>query len=220
MVTPPSAGLLSTLLCLILTTPALANPGEGGVPSWFELPPPDQSDWSDKRVRKYADVDAHDLGEPQAVIRVPSLSVAAPVYPDSRSMSLEAGAAWVTGTASPGSDGNIAIAGHRDSFFRRLEGIPIGTQIHLTTPEGQQTFAVSSVKIVDVLDISPLDPSDAPILTLITCHPFRYQGFAPDRYIIQAVLIDRKETPESRPGQIDSVSVTGQTTQNEHRTAL
>ena len=217
---PNPVRLVSTLLYLILAAPALANPGEGNVPSWFELPPPDQSDWSDKRIRKYADLDAHDLGEPQAVIRVPSLSVAAPVYPDSRWMSLEAGAAWVTGTASPGTDGNIAIAGHRDSFFRRLEGIPIGTQIHLTTPEGQQTFAVSSIKIVDVLDISPLDPSDAPILTLITCHPFRYQGFAPDRYIIQAVLVDTKETTESRPGQIDSVSATGQTTQNGHRTAL
>ena len=184
-----SGPLISTLLCLLL-----ADPVETGVSNWFALPAPDQSDWSNKRIRKYADLSNHDLGEPQAVIRVPSLSVAAPIYPDSQAMALEAGAAWVTGTARPGGAGNVAIAGHRDSFFRPLEGIPIGTQIQLTTPQGEQTYAVSSVRIVDALDISPLDPSDAPMLTLITCHPFRYQGYAPDRYIIQATLVEDTST--------------------------
>ena len=99
--------LVSLLLSLLPATLAMANPGEAAVSSWFALPPPDQSDWSNKRIRKYAELTSHDLGEPQAVIRVPSLSVAAPVYPDSERMALEAGAAWVTGTANPGTEGNV-----------------------------------------------------------------------------------------------------------------
>ena len=211
---PRIARPLPLVLCLLLALPAVANPGGVALSSWFALPPPDQSDWSGKRISKYAELANHDLGEPMAVIRVPSLSVAAPVYPDSEPMALEAGAAWVTGTAGPGRAGNVAIAGHRDSFFRPLENIPISTRIELSTANLQQTFEVSSVRIVDALDISPLDPSDEAQLTLITCHPFRYQGFAPDRYIIRARLLEEPLTGD-RPGLVDSRIQTGQTTNTE-----
>lgn len=181
---------------------------------WSALPPPDTAGWSAKRISRYAQLAGVDLGEPMAVIRVPAMKLAAPVYPDSVTMALEAGAAWVRGTADPGMAGNVAIAGHRDSFFRPLENIPIGTRIELSTANVRQTFEVSSVRIVDALDVSPLDPSDEPVLTLITCHPFRYQGFAPDRYIIRARLVEAPET-RNRPGQVDFRTTNGQTENTE-----
>ena len=42
---------------------------------------------------------------------------------------------------------------------------------------------------MDPLDISVLDSTDESILTLITCYPFYYVGFAPDRYIVRATLV-------------------------------
>ena len=47
-----------------------------------------------------------------------------------------------------------------------------------------------SVSIVDALDTRPLEPTLADVLTLITCHPFYYQGYAPDRYIVSARLMN------------------------------
>lgn len=203
----PATGRLITLLaCLLISGAGYGD--SSSTPNWYTVPAPDQSDWSSKRTQKYAGLNREDLGEPQAVIRIPSLGVAAPVYPDSEFMALEAGAAWVTGSARPGTNGNVAIAGHRDSFFRPLENIPIGTPIRLRTANGEQTFNVTDVWIVDALDVSPLAPSDDTVLTLITCHPFRYQGYAPDRYVIRATLVEANFTT-SRSGRVDSSAVSG-----------
>jgi sortase A len=38
-----------------------------------------------------------------------------------------------------------------------------------------------------------LDPSDHPILTIVTCYPFVFIGHAPRRFIIQADLIEQAE---------------------------
>jgi LPXTG-site transpeptidase (sortase) family protein len=216
-----ASGPYLLIIALLFTGEVLADDfvaaevslGGSTVADWFALPPPDQSDWSSKRIQKYATLHNYDIGEPQAVIRVPALEVAAPVYPDSQFMALEAGAAWVSTTAYPGNSGNAAIAGHRDSFFRPLEGIPLGTEIELVTESGVQTYAVRSVRIVDALDVSVLEPSAEAMLTLITCHPFRFQGYAPNRYIIQATLIGEPAT-ESRSGLVDSAAISGRNTKN------
>lgn len=186
-----AAALLPVLLCMQSPSFAVVS---GSDEAWFDVPEPDQSDWSSKRLTRHAELDYSGLGEPIAVIRVPDLKVAAQVFPDGHKQALEAGAAWVSITSRPGETGNIAIAGHRDSFFRPLEGIPLGTQISLTTAETELQFAVTSVEIVDPLDLSPLASTETTTLTLITCHPFRYQGFAPDRYIIRAELFEAPRT--------------------------
>lgn len=188
-----------------LVTPAFADdsadttlsPEQGTF--WIDDSLPDQSDWSNKRISRYDLVDYEALGPPAAIIRIPDVAVNVPVYPDSAPLALEAGAAWVSSTTRPGNSGNVAVAGHRDSFFRPLEGIPEGTRIELTTADSRQVFSVESVEIVDALDVSPLLATDRTSLTLITCHPFRYQGFAPDRYIVRAVLIEQSSFPQTEP---------------------
>ena len=54
---------------------------------------------------------------------------------------------------------------------------------------GIQNFQVSSIFIVDALEVSVLDPTDTTVLTLITCHPFYYVGYAPNRYIVRATPV-------------------------------
>jgi len=195
--------LVVTVIGIALSGPGsfAADAGPVAVSNWAALTPPDQSDWSAKRIAKYADLAGYDIGQPRAVLSVPSLKLDVPVYPDSDRKALEAGAVWVRGTAAPGSEGNIAIAGHRDGFFRPLEGVPLGTRIYLNAKTVTQVFRVVSVEIVDALDVTPLAEADEAILTLITCYPFRYKGYAPDRYIVQAQLIE-EESPAIRSGHV------------------
>jgi sortase A len=155
---------------------------------WHVVAPPDQSDWSGKRRSEYAKYQAVEMGTPEAVLRIPALELAVPVFADTDRLSLELGAGWVHDTAQPGEAGNVAIAGHRDSFFRPLENIEVGAQIDLETASTTLSYEVVDISIVDALDISVLQPTQTHMLTLITCHPFRYKGFAPDRYIVRARL--------------------------------
>ena len=57
--------------------------------------------------------------------------------------------------------------------------------------DGQiQRFSVTKTFITDVLDVSVLDPTDEQVLTLITCYPFDFVGFAPDRFIVRAKRVN------------------------------
>ena len=160
------------------------------VQDWYLLPEPDQSDWSNKRRSGYAKMTENSLGVPEAVLKVPDLGLSVAVYDNAQRPALELGAGWVEGTAKPGESGNVAIAGHRDGFFRPLEQIRTGQEIVLVTAEQSLRYLVDDVSIVDPLDVSVLEPSSQSMLTLITCYPFRYVGFAPDRYIVRARLLN------------------------------
>ena len=56
------------------------------------------------------------------------------------------------------------------------------------TLAGTDQYRISEILIVDPLDTGVLEPTDADVLTLITCYPFYYVGYAPDRYIVRGVL--------------------------------
>jgi sortase A len=92
-------------------------------------------------------------------------------------------------TALPGRAGNIALAGHRDTFFRPLRRIQPGDAIALKTPSGDFEYRVESTVIVSPTDVGVLRPTRDPMLTLVTCFPFAYVGSAPDRFIVRARLV-------------------------------
>jgi sortase A len=150
---------------------------------------PDKSEWSEKQTRKYEAV-KDSGGDPLAMLKVERLNLEAPVYFGTDRITLDRGVGIVEGTANLGEVGNIGISGHRDGFFRPLKDIRVGDRIEMQTLNGIQNFEVSDISIVDALDISVLDPTDTTVLTLITCHPFYYVGYAPDRYIVRATPVD------------------------------
>ena len=82
--------------------------------------------------------------------------------------------------------GNVALAAHRDTFFRPLKDIVAGDEIDVVTPRGQFVYDVTGTSIVDPDDTSVLNPTEGPTLTLITCYPFDYIGHAPKRFIVRA----------------------------------
>jgi sortase A len=98
-------------------------------------------------------------------------------------------------TALPGQPGNVALAGHRDTFFRPLRKIEPGDAIALKTAAGEFTYEVESTVIVAPTDIGVLRPTRDPMLTLVTCFPFSYVGPAPDRFVVRARLVSNPPPP-------------------------
>jgi len=165
----------------------LAEPGA----QWrerLELPP-DQSEWSSARIGHFAalSVDADALADPVALLRIERVSLEVPIYPDIDERNLNRGAGLVDGTALPGSDGNVAIAAHRDGYFRVLRNVVVGDLLELDSLSDTRSYRVSDITIVDPTDVSPLDPTTQPAVTLVTCYPFYFVGNAPQRYIVRAV---------------------------------
>jgi sortase A len=54
----------------------------------------------------------------------------------------------IPGTPLPGQRGNIALAGHRDTFFRGLRKIRVNDGITLTTLSGSYRYRVDNTKVV------------------------------------------------------------------------
>jgi sortase A len=92
----------------------------------------------------------------------------------------------IPGTPLPGQQGNVVIAGHRDTFFRALGNIHNEDEITLTTLNGTYRYLVDSIQVVAPEDTQVLDGSDDTILTLVTCYPFYFVGPAPKRFIVRA----------------------------------
>jgi LPXTG-site transpeptidase (sortase) family protein len=107
---------------------------------------------------------------------------------DSRTLRRAVG--HVPSTPLPGEDGNVVLAGHRDSFFRGLRSVEEGDRIELLTPDRRLRYEITSIEVVGAGDIDVLWPTKERSLTLITCYPFHYIGPAPDRYVVRARQVD------------------------------
>jgi sortase A len=129
-------------------------------------------------------------GAAVAVLSIPRIALSSVVLQGSDARTLRRGPGHVERTAWPGGRGNIVIAGHRDTFFRPLRNIRLGDDIFLDAPQGQYRYRVASLRVVTSQDVTVLEPTGAPLLTLITCYPFRLLGHAPDRFIVRATLVE------------------------------
>jgi sortase A len=121
-------------------------------------------------------------------LEIPSLGVSTIVREGEDARTLQLAVGHIAGTSLPGAPGNMGLAGHRDTFFRRLREINPGDLIRLVAVEGTFTYAVESTEIVDPDDLWVLNPTPEPSLTLVTCYPFTYIGTAPERFIVRARL--------------------------------
>ncbi len=127
------------------------------------------------------------LGEGDLVgrIEIGRLGISAIMLSGTTARTLRRAVGHIPGTALPGEAGNVGLAGHRDSFFRELNGIMAGDTISLATPHGDLHYQVDSVFVVDPEDVHVLAPPPAgEMVTLVTCYPFHYVGPAPRRFIV------------------------------------
>jgi sortase A len=122
-------------------------------------------------------------------LEIPRLGLSAAVLQGTDSRTLRLGIGHIPGTAIPGSPGNSAIAGHRDTFFRALKNIHNGDEIELQTAGASTRYLVDWARVVAPGDISVLDPTRDSVLTLVTCYPFYFIGAAPKRFVVRAHVI-------------------------------
>ena len=149
----------------------------------------DTSLWSPQRVSASPRAVREPAPTPAAVLRIPKIGLEVPVLPGTDERTLDRAVGHIEGTAQPGTDGNLAIAGHRDGFFRGLRDIAPGDLIELDTMQGKDTYRVERTWVVNPEDVSVLNPTSARVLTLVTCYPFYFVGEAPYRFIVRAVQV-------------------------------
>ncbi len=125
-------------------------------------------------------------GTPIARLVIPRLELDVVVAEGTSSRVLRRAVGRVARSAWPGEDGNIVLAGHRDTFFSSLAGIREGDLIVLDSGAGEQTYRVEWTRVVEPTDVRVLSQSSYPALTLITCYPFQYVGSAPRRFVVRA----------------------------------
>lgn len=126
------------------------------------------------------------MGEPVGEIEVPRLGLRAAILEGDSVEILRLGVGHLPGTPLPGEQGNVALAAHRDTFFRSLKDIRRGDRIVVLTAGKVLQYQVGVVKIVSPQSVEVLQPADENELTLITCFPFNYVGPAPKRFVVQA----------------------------------
>lgn len=145
-----------------------------------------------------------ETGTPLGELSIPRLGLSVAVLQGSDEHTLGVGLGHIETTPLPGEWGNVAIAGHRDSFFRPLRNVQIGDDILLDTPRARVHYRVSSFRVVDPSEVSVIDPTRDAVLTLVTCFPFYFIGSAPDRFIVRADLVeDQPLSPVEVPAHAD-----------------
>jgi sortase A len=129
-------------------------------------------------------------GAPQDVtlLSIPKINLEAAILESTTRKALLLAPGHVEKTAWPGEGGNSVIAGHRDTFFRRLNELQNGDDILVTRGQRQYRYVVSGKSIVSPAEISVTLPTSDSRLTLVTCYPTYYIGPAPKRLIVVATL--------------------------------
>lgn len=120
-------------------------------------------------------------------LEIPRIGISVMIHHGMEEHTLTVGAGHVPATPLPGGvEGNVVIAAHRDTFFRKLERILPGDSIRVATVRRTYQYVVDSTEIVDPRDTRVMESRDLQELTLITCYPFYFVGAAPKRFIVHA----------------------------------
>jgi len=128
-------------------------------------------------------------GEAEEIIGrllAPRLGLRVVVAEGVSSRTLRRAVGHIPGTALPWEDGNVGLAGHRDTFFWPLRDVQVGDAFSLVTPRGRFEYVVRSLDVVGPEEKGVLLPGDTPTLTLVTCYPFSVVGRAPSRLVVKA----------------------------------
>ncbi|MCM2270591.1 MAG: class D sortase, partial [Thermoanaerobaculia bacterium] len=125
-------------------------------------------------------------GTPLARLAVPRLGTSVVVAEGVDETVLRRAAGRLPESARFDEDGNVAVAGHRDTFFRSLERIRAGDRVVIERAGGRSEYEVEWAAVVEPSRIEVTHDAGYPALTLVTCFPFTYVGEAPYRYVVRA----------------------------------
>lgn len=86
--------------------------------------------------------------------------------------------------------GHTVLSGHRDTVFTGLDELGQGDTLEVHYDGETFEYEINKTWITDADDRTVIVEKEEPTLTLTTCYPFDYIGYAPDRYIVQATLVE------------------------------
>jgi sortase A len=139
-----------------------------------------------------AEPKAKPKADPMAIgrLEIPRIGVRAIVKQGDDDRTLARAVGLVPGSPRPGEEGNIILAGHRDTFFWPLQDIETNDRIRLRTPDATYEYRVQSVRVVPPEETSVLQSKGIEELTLVTCYPFTWVGPAPERFVVKATRVN------------------------------
>jgi len=109
-------------------------------------------------------------------IVIPAINIDWPVVEGDSWEELKQGIGHRVGSANPGERGNIILSGHDDVFgepFRDLEKLDVGKDVLVYAGGTSFRYIIKAKRVVAPNDLSVLASSKNPIVTLITCTPYR-----------------------------------------------
>jgi sortase A len=122
-------------------------------------------------------------------LSIPAIGIEMTLHEGIRQTTLNLGPGHWPGTAMPGAQGNVVVAGHRVSkhqVFLHINELVIGDEIIFETGAGRFVYALSDMQVVDPTDLWIVEQTPAYTTTLFACHP---PGSTAQRYAVFATLV-------------------------------
>ncbi len=158
-------------------------------------------------------LDRPPVGDPVALLELPSIGVEKTIVEGVTTGVLEDGPGHFPETPFPGQFGNAAIAGHRTTYghpFLDLDDLEIGDDVFVTTLAGRYTYVVSELVVVEPDDYAAVIPTVDPnvaTLTLLTCDP----PYSTKRRLVVLATIDTtRSSVVTLPTPADDAPAAGQ----------
>jgi sortase A len=136
------------------------------------------------------DVDADEPEIELGLLEIPALDISMTMYEGIRNVTLDRGPAHWPGSAMPGQQGNVVVAGHRTSghrVFRNVDRLVPGDELVFTHEGERFVYLVTGVEIVPPEAIWIVDQTPEYTATLFACHP---PGSVAERIVVHAELAD------------------------------
>ena len=142
-----------------------------------------------------SDMNSYQQGEEVGRLVIPAIETGYSTYWGADEETLDQGVGMYVSewTTTPDQQRHTVLSGHRDTVFTGLGKIEIGDSVFLEYGGQRYEYAVEKTWITDAEDRTVIIDKDEATLTLTTCYPFDYIGYAPERYIIRASLIGVQE---------------------------
>lgn len=120
---------------------------------------------------------------------IPALNIDWPIVSGDGWEELKRGIGHHIGSSTPGVRGNMVLSGHNDVFgevFKDLETLKNDDHVIVYAGGKAYQYLVRAKRIVAPNDLSVLNQTREPVVTLITCHPYRVDTH---RLVVVAQLV-------------------------------
>lgn len=137
-------------------------------------------------------MDQYQPGEKVGRLVIPSIEKGYPTYWGADEATLDQGVGMYVSkwTTAPDQKRHTVLSGHRNTVFTGLDKIKKGDAVFVEYDGHRYEYAVEKMWVTDAEDRTVIVDTKEATLTLTTCYPFDYIGYAPERYIIQSKLVE------------------------------